>query len=91
MHEYDLEIEKIIETIQKNNFRKICLQLPDGLKPLAKEITDTIQEKTKASVIIWAGSNFGACDLPLEVKKLGVDLLVPFGHSQWVYDREIVR
>ncbi len=88
---YDLELNRIISTIKEKNARKVCLQLPDGLKPKAKEITDAIVLQTDASVVIWAGSNFGACDLPLEVERLGVDLLVHFGHSEWVYDRETVR
>ncbi len=88
---YDLETDKVIELINKKNYKKVCLQLPDGLKPFAKEITDRIRNETEAKVIIWAGSNFGACDLPLEVSKLGVDLLIPYGHSEWVYETEIVR
>jgi 2-(3-amino-3-carboxypropyl)histidine synthase len=88
---YDLETDKIISLINEKGYKKVCLQLPDGLKPQAKEITDSIREQTDAKVIIWAGSNFGACDLPLEVKKLGVELLIPYGHSEWVYDIEKVR
>ncbi len=88
---YDLETEKLIKLIQTKGYRKVCLQFPDGLKPKAKEIQDAIKKETDAKVIIWAGSNFGACDLPIEVKRLGVDLLVPYGHSEWVYDMEKVR
>ncbi|MGM5481626.1 MAG: diphthamide synthesis protein [Nanobdellota archaeon] len=83
---YDLEIDRIIDTIKKNDYYRVCLQLPDGLKSSAKELSDRITEETDAEVIIWAGSNFGACDLSLDAKKLGVDLLVHFGHSKWVFD-----
>ena len=89
--DYDLELERIIEAIKEKSYKKVCLQLPDGIKPLAKKITDAIQKETDAKVIIWAGSNFGACDLPLEVERLGVDVLIHFGHSEWVYDREPVK
>lgn len=88
---YDLETQRIIDSILTNNYKKVCLQLPDGLKQRAKEISDIIEAQTKAKVLIWAGSNFGACDIPLEVRRLNVDLLVHFGHSEWVYDREEVR
>lgn len=88
---YDLETDRLIDTINKNGHKKICLQLPDGLKPHAKEIQDRITAETDASVIIWAGSNFGACDIPIEIKRLGVDLFVHYGHSEWVYDVEKVR
>lgn len=88
---YDLETDKVISLIKSKGYKKVCLQLPDGLKPHAKKITDSIREETSAKVIIWAGSNFGACDLPLEVERLGVDILIPYGHSEWVYDKELIR
>jgi len=88
---YDLETDKVVNLIKEKGYKKVCLQLPDGLKPHAKKITDSIRENTNAKVIIWAGSNFGACDLPLEVERLGVDILIPYGHSEWVYDREKIR
>ena len=61
----------------------MCVQLPDGLKPRANRIQEEIEGKTKANVIIWIGSCFGACDVPLGLDKLGVDLLVQWGHSQF--------
>ncbi len=81
--EYDLELERAVDRINKEKPRLVCIQLPDGLKPEAKLIQDEIESKTKARVIIWAGSCFGSCDIPLEVEKLGVDLLIQFGHSPW--------
>ncbi len=80
---YNLEIDKVIAKILSGNYKKVCIQLPDGLKPRAKEVSDIITSKTDAKVIIWAGSNFGACDLPLEIKRLNVDILIHFGHSAW--------
>lgn len=88
---YDLEIQRIVDTVKSKEYKKVCVQLPDGLKPRAKEVADAITHNTQAEVLIWAGSNFGACDLPIEVRRLGVDLFVHFGHSEWVYDREKVR
>ncbi|MBI2137005.1 diphthamide synthesis protein [Candidatus Woesearchaeota archaeon] len=80
---YDLELESVIVKIKEENARLVCIQLPDGLKPYAGDIQDAIRQKTGAGVIIWAGSCFGACDVPLEVSRLGVDLLVQWGHSEW--------
>lgn len=81
--EYDLELERVVDRVNKEKARLVCIQLPDGLKPKAKLIQKEIENKTKAKVIIWAGSCFGSCDIPLEVKRLGVDLLIQFGHSPW--------
>lgn len=81
--DYDLELERVVDRVNKEKARLVCIQLPDGLKPKAKLIQNEIEKKTKAEVIIWAGSCFGSCDIPLEVERLGVDLLIQFGHSPW--------
>jgi diphthamide biosynthesis enzyme Dph1/Dph2-like protein len=81
--EYNLEIEKAVEKIKKEKAKLVCIQLPDGLKPRAKEICDKLKEKTDAEIIIWAGSCFGACDIPLDIERLGVNLLIQWGHSEW--------
>ena len=81
--DYDLETEKVISEIRRQKAKCVCLQLPDGLKPMAKQIQDQIVKETGADVILWGGSCYGSCDLPLEVKRLGVDLLVHYGHAAW--------
>ncbi len=79
--DYDLELNKIIETVKKNKYKTVLLQLPDGLKPKAKDIVDELLSKTTAEVMIWSGSCYGACDIPLGIKELGVDLFVQLGHN----------
>ena len=81
--DYDLELERVVDRINKEKARLVCIQLADGLKPKAKLIQNEIEKKTNAKVVIWAGSCFGACDIPLEVKRMGIDLLIQFGHSPW--------
>jgi len=81
--EYDLELDKAIDEIRRSEAKLVLIQLPDGLKPRAKEINDRIDADTSAKVIIWAGSCFGACDIPYDVEKLGVDLILTWGHSAW--------
>jgi 2-(3-amino-3-carboxypropyl)histidine synthase len=76
---YDLELSKAINEIKTQKATTVLIQLPDGLKPKAKEIADKIKEQTNAKVIIWAGSCFGACDIP----NAKVDLLIRWGHSEW--------
>jgi len=84
MENYDLELEKAVEEIKKKNAKLVCIQLPDGLKPKAREIQQYIEENTDASVVIWLGSCWGGCDVPLSVEKLGVDLLIQWGHSHYI-------
>lgn len=81
--DYDLELDRVCGEIQSEHAKRICIQLPDGLRPRAKEIADTITERTQAQVVIWLGSCYGACDVPLEVERLGVQLLIQWGHAKW--------
>lgn len=83
MDPYDLELEKVIERVKKDNAKLVCVQLPDGLKTRASEIQLAIEKETEAKVVIWMGSCYGACDVPVQVDRLGVDLLIQWGHSVW--------
>jgi len=35
---YHPELEKAIAEIRQSNAQLVCIQLPDGMKPMAKEI-----------------------------------------------------
>ena len=80
--EYDFELDKVIREIKKQKAKRVCIQLADGLKPHAGRIQEEIMKHTRAQVLIWAGSCYGACDTP-DLSSLGVDLLIQFGHSEW--------
>jgi len=98
---YDVKIDSVISIINREHYDNVMLQLPDGLKPIAKQLTDKIERKTKASVFIWLGSCFGFCDLPIrqaeqffnELEKLengGSRIrkkfaIIHFGHSVWPF------
>lgn len=83
---YFLEIERIVKTIKKEKAKKVLLQFPEGLKPYSTVICDELETKTNAQFFIWLGTCFGACDVPIEVASLGVDLIVQFGHSDWKFN-----
>ena len=77
----DLELENLFSKIKEINAKTILIQLPDGLKPKAKEIQEKIKEKfSSVKLTFWAGSCYGSCDVP---NVSGFDLLVQFGHSEW--------
>jgi len=80
--DYDLELEKAASIIREEGARKICVQLPDGLKPHGKEIVDYLNSNTEAKIVLWAGSCFGACDTP-NLDENEYDLLIQWGHSEW--------
>jgi len=81
---FDLEEAKLQEEIKKRGAKKVLLQLPEGLKPQAQRLTETI-EKAGAQAIVSGDPCYGACDLPLcEAETLGADLIVHYGHSEMV-------
>ena len=81
--DYDLELDNAVAKIKKEKAKRVCIQLPDGLKPQAGKIAKYLEEKTGADILIWLGSCFGACDVPTQVENVGVDLLIQWGHSEW--------
>ncbi len=78
---YSLDFSKVLEEIRKNNSKRILFQFADGLKPYALSIVDYFEEKVQAEFFIWFGDCFGACDFPLEIKKMKFDALFQFGHN----------
>jgi len=42
---YDIDINKVVSNVEQNNFKRILLQLPDGLKYYVPEFQKNIQEK----------------------------------------------
>ena len=85
---YELEIDRIVKTIKKQKSKIVLLQFPEGLKPYSQAICDIIEKKAKCQCLIWMGTCFGACDVPMDVERLGVDLIVQFGHSNWSYSKK---
>ncbi|HLC19869.1 MAG TPA: diphthamide synthesis protein [Candidatus Nanoarchaeia archaeon] len=80
----NLELEKAVEKINAEKAKLVCIQLPDGLKPRADDIKKELEQKTQATIVFWSGSCFGACDVPVGLEKLGVDLIIQFGHTHWM-------
>lgn len=85
---YDLELERIISEIRKSKAKLVLLQFPDGLKPYATSVVDFLEGKTDAEFLIWLGTCFGACDLPVGLEKLKpkIDLVIQFGHNSKMPD-----
>jgi len=86
---YDLELGKVVEKIKKQKPKIVLLQFPDGLKPSATDVVDYLEAKTKnTEFLIWFGSCYGACDVPILGKKLDkkIDLVIQFGHNELMPD-----
>jgi 2-(3-amino-3-carboxypropyl)histidine synthase len=91
--DYTLELERAVKEIIKEKAKKVLLQFPDGLKPYSTLIKDKLDvllkyKKQSCEIFIWLDSCFGACDVPLEVERLGVDMIIQFGHSNWNFENK---
>jgi diphthamide biosynthesis enzyme Dph1/Dph2-like protein len=78
---YDLELEKVSKYIKEKDAKLVCIQLPDGLKQHSGEIVESLESETSATIITWLGECFGACDIPLGLEQMKIDLLVQWGHN----------
>ena len=88
--EWDLNLASAREAVKQYNAKKVLIQLPDGIKPHAKTIVDGLTG-TGAELFIWTDSNYGACDLPIEARNVGVDLILHFGHEAWNYSKPTIE
>ena len=85
---FNLELERVIKEIKEQQSKQVLIQLPEGLKPRAQEVVEAIEKQTEAKAFIWLGSCFGACDLPLGLNVMGIDLMVQFGHNPYHKTKE---
>lgn len=81
---YDLELESLVEEIISSKYEKVLLQFPDGFKQYGKLIVDFLEKRCEACFFIYFGTCFGACDVPLHLKEMSFDLIVQWGHNEFV-------
>jgi len=76
---FDFQLDNIVAWIRDGGYTSVALQLPEGLKIRATEISDYLTEKTGVETFIVGLPCYGACDLYDYRGK--TDALVHFGHS----------
>ncbi len=80
---YDVDFDEIINKIRSKGYKRVMIQLPEGLRMHALEIANLIEKNTGTEVFIWGGSNYGACDIPRGFERFRIDLLIHFGHARF--------
>jgi len=79
---YNLEVPKTIWRIRRDKFKRVALQLPEGLTMFATTLSDIIEKFTGAETVIMADVTYGACCVDdFSAKALGCDFMVHYGHS----------
>ena len=84
LENYDLDLDAVAARIRERpGTRLVALQFPDGLRDYATEIERILRGRTEGvEFLISADPTYGACDIALGLQRLGVDLLVHFGHTE---------
>lgn len=79
------EFSEILEDIKDQDYDKVGLQGPDGIKPQLIEFGDKLKEEGIEPVIIGA-STFGACGIADEkCSRMGAGALIHVGHTRFLH------
>lgn len=76
---FDLELDRIKQWVSDRGYSSVAIQLPEGLKIRAGEVSDALSEDGIDTVIL-GDPCYGACDLFSNYKRYA-DALIHFGHS----------
>jgi 2-(3-amino-3-carboxypropyl)histidine synthase len=83
--QYDLELDKVVQEVERRKCKRLILQMPDGLMKYALQVSSEISRITGAETITSLDTCYGACDLATNAaSRLGADLIVHYGHSPWI-------
>jgi len=68
--------------IRRDEFKRVALQMPEGLTMFSTTISDIIEKFTGAETVIISDVTYGACCVDdFSARALGCDLMVHYGHS----------
>lgn len=80
----DFQEDYLIKELKKQKPKKVLVQLPEGIKTKAIELREKI-EKLGIEVVFSGETVWGGCCLAVdEAKNIGADLIVHFGHSEYI-------
>lgn len=84
LYGYEIPFEEVLPQVKADHpdLEAIGVQFPDGLRDHATAFADIVEAELGVPVVISADPCYGACDLSDdEMAKLGVKVLLHFGHS----------
>lgn len=81
MNQFDFNLGRIIDIIKERNYKIVGLQFPEGFKRQAITLSEELEEKTGANIVISGNPCFGACDIDTTLAGK-VDVLFHFGHAK---------
>ena len=79
---YIIDLESAASEIKNKGYKRIVLQIPEGLKIHVSKFLDFFERNTTADIILSGDPCYGACDIGYyEYKNIGADLIVQIGHT----------
>ncbi len=86
---YEIDLSEAVEIICENEYERIGLQVPEGLKRQAKIIASVLEEEAGCAVVLLADPCFGACDpLSCDLEGLGIEFGLQIGHAPFPCGQE---
>ncbi len=80
----DFQEDRLIKELKKLKPKRVLVQLPEGIKQDAEKVQDII-ENLGIEVIFSGNTVWGGCSLAIEeAKTTGSDLIVHFGHAEFM-------
>lgn len=81
MFRYDLDA--VAATIRERGYKRVALELPEGLRDRAADIVDEVSSKTGCEVFVSCDPCYGACDINDDaLAALGCEAIFHFGHTR---------
>ncbi len=79
---FNIDLDEMIGVIRENGYKKILVQVPEGLKRGAPYMIEKLEKATDASILLDGDPCFGACDnSSSKAADMGMDALIHLGHS----------
>lgn len=80
----NFEEDKLVKELKERKPKRVLVQLPEGVKIMATEISKIFTD-LGIEVVFSGETAWGGCCIAVEeAKKIGADLIVHFGHAEFI-------
>lgn len=83
-----IQLSEVITELKSRNAKRVAVQLPEGLKRKAAEISATLKNEG-FEVLVSGDACWGACDLSLDALEWA-DVLVHIGHTPVTREKNVI-
>ncbi|MCK4613397.1 MAG: diphthamide biosynthesis enzyme Dph2 [Thermoplasmata archaeon] len=84
--DYSMDVQELIQRLKSRGWKRIGIQLPEGLKSHSKVLVDALKSGLNdpgLELIISGSPCYGACDIAdAELMEAGAEGMLHFGHSE---------